>query len=111
MLWALETVLPIGTHGRFSHTHDQADSKMRLATMLASALLLSGCAGAPSLTVFGAAFPDWLFCIAAGVLATALIYGLRVHKRPSAWLSPPVLVYPTLVTLFSLVTWLIFFYR
>lgn len=32
-------------------------------------LLLSGCASAPSLELFGAYFPAWLFCAAFGIIA------------------------------------------
>jgi len=38
-----------------------------------AAVVLEGCAIAPSIGLLGAYFPDWLFCIIAGVvLAVAL---------------------------------------
>jgi hypothetical protein len=39
-----------------------------------AAIPMSGCASAPSIGVLGAYFPDWLFCIVAGVVLTVVIY-------------------------------------
>lgn len=73
------------------------------------ALLMSGCANAPSINVLGAYFPDWLFCIVAGVLLAIVVYRILQHRQRGALLGPPVVVYPSLVTLFSLVFWLAIF--
>ncbi|MBV8047402.1 MAG: hypothetical protein JO171_09625, partial [Paludibacterium sp.] len=73
------------------------------------ALLMSGCANAPSINVLGAYFPDWLFCIVAGVLLAIVVYRILQHRQRGALLGPPVVVYPSLVTLFSLVFWLVIF--
>jgi hypothetical protein len=70
---------------------------------------LEGCANAPSIGLLGAYFPDWLFCIIAGVvLALALFLTLKRFDHDRL-LGPPAIVYPTLVTLFSLAAWLVFF--
>ncbi|MBV8646882.1 YtcA family lipoprotein [Paludibacterium sp.] len=73
------------------------------------ALLMSGCANAPSINVLGAYFPDWLFCIVAGVLLAIVVYRILQHRQRGTLLGPPVVVYPSLVTLFSLVFWLAIF--
>lgn len=72
-----------------------------------AAALVSGCTNAPSTNVLGAYFPDWLFCIVAGVILTAVIY--RVLNRWQADLGPSAVVYPTLVIFLSLAVWLTLF--
>jgi hypothetical protein len=70
---------------------------------------LSGCANAPSIGVLGAYFPDWLFCIVAGVALTVVIYLILKRLQADHLLGPPALVCPTLVTLLSLAVWLVLF--
>ncbi|CDY78969.1 hypothetical protein BGLT_01662 [Caballeronia glathei] len=69
----------------------------------------SGCAYAPSISVLGAYFPDWLFCIVAGVVLTVIFYLILQRARRGEWLWPSAVVYPTLVTFFALAFWLILF--
>lgn len=74
-------------------------------------LLLSGCAYAPSISVLGAFFPDWMFCI---VGAIALTFVVRCAFTVTGWgesigkltLS---LFYSALTALFALTGWLVFF--
>jgi hypothetical protein len=73
------------------------------------AALLSGCAGSPSIAVLGAYFPDWLFCIVAGVVLTIVIYLIVKHLQAGHLMAPSAVVYPTLVTFLSLVVWLVLF--
>jgi hypothetical protein len=87
----------------------QGRDRARLAGMLAAGLPLGGCANAPSVSVLGAYFPDWLFCIVAGVLLTIVVYAVLKRTRYSESLGLPMLVYPALATLLSLLVWLIFF--
>ncbi len=70
---------------------------------------LGGCARSPSLSVLGAYFPDWMFCIIAGVALAFVCYLLLERTGAGNWLGPPAVAYPTLVALFSLVAWLILF--
>ncbi|MFM0505287.1 YtcA family lipoprotein [Paraburkholderia caffeinilytica] len=63
----------------------------------------------PSVNVLGAYFPDWLFCIVAGVVLTVVIYLVLTGLPGSRRFGPAAVVYPTLVILLSLVVWLIFF--
>ncbi|RKP46358.1 YtcA family lipoprotein [Trinickia fusca] len=74
-----------------------------------AALLTAGCAHAPSINVLGAYFPDWLFCIVAGVILTIVVYLVLARVPGGQRFGPPALVYPALVTLLALVVWLIFF--
>ena len=83
---------------------------MRPAGVVALAgILASGCTQSPSINVLGAYFPDWLFCILAGVLLTIAFHVLGERGQYGRWFGPPALVYPTLVTLLALVVWLMFF--
>lgn len=74
-----------------------------------SALLESGCTISPSVNVLGAYFPDWLFCIVAGVVLTVVVYQVLARLPERRWFGPSAVVYPTLAALFALVTWLLFF--
>ena len=76
---------------------------------IAASSLLSGCTFAPSINVLGAYFPDWMFCIIAGVIISVIVYVIASSSNLGRWLVPEVLTYPVLTTLFSLIAWLVFF--
>jgi YtcA family len=78
------------------------------AIVLAS-MFVSGCSRSPSLNLLGAYFPDWMFCILAGVLLTILFHLIAQRTHIGRWFGPAALVYPALVTLLALVVWLLFF--
>jgi len=69
----------------------------------------NGCTHAPSINVLGAYFPDWLFCITAGVLLTVVFHLILARGNNGRWYGPPAVAYRALVTLLALVVWLIFF--
>lgn len=49
--------------------------KSKLTLNIGMAALLSSChTRSPSINIVGAYFPDWLFCMAGGVLSTVVIY-------------------------------------
>lgn len=80
-----------------------------LAAIAAAALLLPGCARAPSYSILGSFFPVWLLCGIAGIL---LAFGVHLLLLRLGWdeqLAPPLLVYPSLAALFCLALWLVFF--
>ena len=81
----------------------------KLGLAVAAGLLLNGCTFAPSVNVLGAYFPDWLFCIVAGVSLTVVVHVMLSKRNLGRWLAPAALTYPVLTTLFSLGVWLIFF--
>jgi hypothetical protein len=74
-----------------------------------AAVLVSGCARSPSIGVLGAYFPDWLFCIVAGVVLTVVIHLIVKRLQAGHLMGPSAVVYPTLVTFLSLVVWLMLF--
>ncbi|WP_260858217.1 YtcA family lipoprotein [Paraburkholderia sp. BCC1885] len=71
--------------------------------------LETGCTHSPSVSVLGAYFPDWLFCIVTGVVLTVAVHQVLVRLPGSRRFGPSAVVYPTLVTLLALLAWLIFF--
>ncbi|WP_243771732.1 YtcA family lipoprotein [Burkholderia sp. D-99] len=76
---------------------------------LAASLLLGGCVPAPSVAVFGAAFPDWLFCIVFGVLGTVIVHVVLGKRGKRALLAPLAISYPALCALLAMACWLLFF--
>ncbi|PRY00226.1 YtcA family lipoprotein [Paraburkholderia sp. BL25I1N1] len=84
-------------------------SKRAIGAAAIAAIPITGCTNSPSIGVLGAYFPDWLFCIVAGVVLTVVIYLILKRLQPDHLMGPSAVVYPTLVALLALVVWLIFF--
>ena len=80
-----------------------------IGTAAVSSLLVAGCAYSPSVDVLGAYFPDWLFCIVAGVVLTVAVYQVLARLTGGRRFGPSAVVYPSLVMLLALIAWLIFF--
>ena len=82
------------------------------ASLFCLPLLLGGCAQinscAPSLDVYGSYFPAWLICLMVGVILTILVslVGL-VFDLGTRILGP--LVPISLILIFSITTWFLFF--
>jgi hypothetical protein len=81
----------------------------RATGVAAIAAALSGCANSPSIGVLGAYFPDWLFCIVAGVVLTVVIHLVLTRLQADHLMGPSAVVYPTLVAFLSLAVWLVLF--
>jgi hypothetical protein len=81
---------------------------VRPLPFLLVAPLLSGCSRAPSIEVLGSFFPAWLVCFIVAIVLTALarLALLRLRMKPAL----PLLIYPSLVALFTFLLWLLFFY-
>jgi hypothetical protein len=75
--------------------------------LLPAVLVLTSCGRAPSFDILGSFFPAWLVCLALGLLLTGAVrwLSLRIHVP----LALPVLTWPSLAALFTLVIWLAFF--
>ena len=71
-----------------------------------AAIPIAGCTNSPSIGVLGAYFPDWLFCIVAGVVLTVVIYLIVKRLQADHLMGPPAVVYPTLVAFLALAVWL-----
>jgi hypothetical protein len=78
-----------------------------LRVCLTSGLSMStaACSGAPSVAVLGAYFPDWLFCIAGGVLIVACVHIALSRKGQGNLLKPAAVIYPVLTVIFSVGLW------
>jgi hypothetical protein len=59
--------------------------------------------------VLGAYFPDWLFCIVAGVALAVVIHLILRRSQANRLIGPAAVVYPALVTFLALAIWLTFF--
>jgi hypothetical protein len=71
--------------------------------------LVAGCNRAPSISILGSFFPAWLFCLVLGILLTSLVHLGLQHTRLAGALEPPVLVYPSLIAVFTMSLWLLFY--
>jgi len=79
-----------------------------LLVLLPAILSLSGCSLSPSLPFLGAAFPDWLYCIAGGSILTGLIFSLtgdKLHARFKLTIAGWLLI----AAILSMIIWLFIF--
>lgn len=71
-------------------------------------LPLASCSRAPSFEIVGSFFPAWLVCFAIAILLTVFARWLLLRLHVA--IVFPVLIYPSLVALFTLALWLAFFH-
>jgi len=83
----------------------------RQAPMTCLYVLLSGCATTPSISVLGAYFPDWLFCIVGAIVVTCSIHVPQKSSNQLRRFEPRYLPlgYAALTSALALGGWLIFF--
>lgn len=84
-------------------------SKCTTGITAITAVFISGCSGSPSFSLLGAYFPDWLFCIVAGVVLSVIIYLLLRRLQADHLMTPSAVAYPALVAFLSLAVWLMLF--
>jgi hypothetical protein len=72
-------------------------------------LWLAGCD--PVISIAGAEFPDWLVCVMVGSTLAAACQPLLRLSGLERNLRPPAFFYGSLILMFSLLTWVIFFDR
>ena len=72
-------------------------------------LVVSGCARAPSINVFGSFFPGWVFCMAGGLLMMLVVRAVLIKTGYVHSVGPLVIVYPSLMAIFAFIGWMIFF--
>jgi len=75
----------------------------------AIAIGVAGCGVSPSVNVLGSFFPAWLISIVVGVILTVVVRQVLIAIDVAADLRPAALVYPCLVGLLTLATWLVVF--
>ena len=78
-----------------------------LSVISCSTVLLSGCSRAPTFDIVGSFFPAWLVCLIGGICLASFAHWLL--SRLNITLLVPILVYPSLAALFTLLLWLAFF--
>lgn len=81
--------------------------QLKKRSLLFSAVLLTGCSLPPAIPIIGAYYPDWLFCIIAGVILTLVTRLILLRK----YQTPPLagVIYTALFALYSMLFWLVFF--
>jgi hypothetical protein len=74
-------------------------------------LILSGCSrsGAPSLVLFGAFFPDWMFCALLGIIVAIVARGVFVATGLSSVLPYQLFVCLSIGLIFAILAWLLWF--
>jgi YtcA family len=82
---------------------------VRIGAAAVCTIALSGCD--PIVTIAGANFPSWLLCMIVGAIIVALIRPLLVFARLEPHLGPLVIFYPSLIAMFAMTIWIIFFNR
>jgi len=80
-------------------------------TSVAPAIVIgvAGCGVSPSVNVLGSFFPAWLISIVVGVILMVVVRQVLIAIDVAADLRPAALVYPCLVGLLTLATWLVVF--
>ena len=78
---------------------------VRVAPLLATPL--GGCAGSPTLNVFGSFFPSWMLCVVAGVILTVVAHRILAKTAVDKSIPAPFLVYVSLTAAFTFAIWLV----
>ena len=65
----------------------------------------------PIVTIAGANFPSWLFCMIVGATLAAIVRPILVLARLEPYLGPLTIFYPSLIAMFAMIVWVIFFNR
>jgi hypothetical protein len=76
---------------------------------LAVPFALTGCQRAPSFSIVGSFFPDWILCSVLGIVAASLAHGLFVRLKLERDIQPTVLIYPCIAVSCAVTLWLILF--
>jgi hypothetical protein len=80
-----------------------------VVAMLLSMLALTACD--PIISIAGANFPSWLFCMLVGAVLAALLRPLLLLSRLEPNLGPLTIFYPSLIAMLAMIVWVIFFDR
>lgn len=86
-----------------------SNSRCALYLLLFPLTALTGCQPAPSISIAGSFFPDWIFCCLIGILAAVVTYRLFVTWKMEAEVQPAVLIYPCIALSCSVTLWLFLF--
>ena len=76
---------------------------------LLAVLFLSGCSRNPNVEIVGSYFPGWMISLVLGVVLTVFTHTLLRRRYPTQEIGHPALIYPSLLTLFTCLLWLLLF--
>ena len=85
--------------------------RTRIVLLLAVFATLVLCACDPIITIAGANFPSWLVCMIVGAIVTAIVRPLLALSRLEPYLGPLTIFYPSMIAMFAMILWVIFFNR
>jgi YtcA family len=83
--------------------------RWKLNLLLLSLTALLGCQSAPSVSIAGSFFPDWIFCCLIGILLALAVYRLFVGLKMVGEVQPAVLIYPCIALSSAVTVWLLIF--
>jgi len=90
--------------------HTSISSRKWLACLaLAPMVGLTGCERAPSFSIAGSFFPDWIFCCLIGILLAVVAYRLFVGLKMEGDVQPAILIYPCIALSSAVTLWLVIF--
>jgi YtcA family len=82
------------------------------AVYLAACLSIAAFTGCdPIVTIAGASFPSWLICILVGAILVAIVRPVLFALRLEPHVGPLTIFYPSLIAMFAMIVWMIFFNR
>lgn len=81
---------------------------MPISAML-SLITLTGCQRAPSFSIAGSFFPDWIFCCLVGIVIAVVVYRLFIVWKMGSEVQPAVLIYPCIALSCAATVWLVLF--
>ena len=85
------------------------DTNVLRLTACLSIVTLTACD--PIITIAGANFPSWLLCMIVGAILAAIVRPLLVLSGLEQHLGPLTIFYPSLIAMFAMICWVIFFNR
>jgi hypothetical protein len=65
----------------------------------------------PIVTIAGANFPSWLLCLIVGAIIALLARPLLVVTRLESHVGPLTIFYTSLIAMFAMIVWVLFFNR
>ena len=82
---------------------------MMVAAILLSTFAFTACD--PIVSIAGANFPSWMFCMLVGAVLTALARPLLLLSGLEPNVGPLTIFYPSLIAMLAMTVWVIFFNR
>jgi YtcA family len=81
----------------------------KLCLALVALMMLTGCQSAPSFSIAGSFFPDWVFCCLLGIVVAVAAYRLFIALKMERAVQPAVLIYPCIALSCAVTLWLLMF--